>query len=671
MSEALRPLGLVPLWLGAGAIATGLGAAIWYARAGLTLSHYDAKAHLVVSRRILDSLTPGWEQIGAVWLPLPHLVNMLPVQIDYFYRTGSFAVALSIVQHGITTAALAATVQALTASRTGAALAALLYALNPNVLYLQSTPMTEPLLFALTTLQVWLFARWVMAGRLTMRADAGWVTVLACLTRYEAWSITAACFVGAAYAWWRRGHSVRAVARVMSRLAVYPLATVALFLVFSRITVGEWFVSGGFFVPDETLRGQPLAVIEKIAEGVELLAGVWLLRVAGLAALAVGLLALGTAGRAGMVLTLAPFAAAALPFAAYLSGHPFRMRYEIPLVVACALVVGAGVGLLRRVAPVAAVGILALVVWEQGPLDQRAPMIAEAQLDPNVAARAQVTSCLVERYRGGTIMMSMGSLGHYMQEMSAAGFAIKRLPPRGQRADLGQRVHARPGAAGGVGDGRGVRGGRRRGGTAPPRLSQAPGGLRSGLRGRQRRPLPTKRPQRLRDAEIVCISRLRARSESAMSTPTTIKIVSGLCVSVAESESNPKRRHVVEAAQIDFRAEEVELVEIALGFLIANFAAERCRCRPARAVRTRRRAQSTCRSASSCRGRSGSPAAEVDEVAGLAVAPVEDPDAAADVRLHRGAAAERQHPDRGGESARCAASAAVRSRVPSGRTKSS
>ena len=39
-------------------------------------------------------------------------------------------------------------------------------------------------------------------------------------------------------------------------------------MVFSRITVGEWFVSGGFFVPDETLRGQPAVVFDKIAEGV-------------------------------------------------------------------------------------------------------------------------------------------------------------------------------------------------------------------------------------------------------------------------------------------------------------------------------------------------------------------------------------------------------------------
>ena len=78
------------------AVLAGLGAAVVYGRSGLALSHYDAKAHLVVARRILDSITPGWEQIGAVWLPLPHLLNMLPVQIDLFYRTGASAIALSI-----------------------------------------------------------------------------------------------------------------------------------------------------------------------------------------------------------------------------------------------------------------------------------------------------------------------------------------------------------------------------------------------------------------------------------------------------------------------------------------------------------------------------------------------------------------------------------------------
>ena len=36
----------------------GVLAAAFYAWHGLTLSHYDAKAHLVVARRVLDSLTP-------------------------------------------------------------------------------------------------------------------------------------------------------------------------------------------------------------------------------------------------------------------------------------------------------------------------------------------------------------------------------------------------------------------------------------------------------------------------------------------------------------------------------------------------------------------------------------------------------------------------------------
>ncbi len=70
------------LWLGAAATLAGAAALLHYLRAGLTLAHYDAKAHLVVARRIFDSVTPTWDQIGAVWLPLPHVLNMLPVQID-------------------------------------------------------------------------------------------------------------------------------------------------------------------------------------------------------------------------------------------------------------------------------------------------------------------------------------------------------------------------------------------------------------------------------------------------------------------------------------------------------------------------------------------------------------------------------------------------------------
>ncbi len=84
----------------------GTVAAVHYSQLGLTLAHYDARAHLVVARRILDSLTPGWQQIGAVWLPLPHVLNMLPVQVDGLYRNGASAIAISILSMALAAGAL-------------------------------------------------------------------------------------------------------------------------------------------------------------------------------------------------------------------------------------------------------------------------------------------------------------------------------------------------------------------------------------------------------------------------------------------------------------------------------------------------------------------------------------------------------------------------------------
>jgi hypothetical protein len=51
----------------------------------------------VVARRIFDNLMPGWQQIGAVWLPLPHVLNMFPVQVDDWYRNGASGIAISVL----------------------------------------------------------------------------------------------------------------------------------------------------------------------------------------------------------------------------------------------------------------------------------------------------------------------------------------------------------------------------------------------------------------------------------------------------------------------------------------------------------------------------------------------------------------------------------------------
>src|SRR5438128_7871361 len=131
------PTRRLPLLVATAAAVIGSFVAIYYYRLGLTLSHYDARAHLIVARRIIDSITPGWQQIGSVWLPLPHLLNALPIQIDFFYRTGLSGVVLSVISFAAATSAIAWIVATLINSNWAGAAGAAVFALNPNVLYLQ------------------------------------------------------------------------------------------------------------------------------------------------------------------------------------------------------------------------------------------------------------------------------------------------------------------------------------------------------------------------------------------------------------------------------------------------------------------------------------------------------------------------------------------------------
>jgi hypothetical protein len=406
----------------------GLGVAWWYSRLGLTLTHYDARGHLVVARRIADSITPGWQQVGAVWLPLPHLLNALPVQIDALYRSGASAVALSILSFAAAAAAVAWIVASLTGSWPAAVAGVLVFALNPNVLYLQATPMTEPLLIALCLAAIGLLVSWcrrAATGGFPSDRIVGWSFALACLTRYEAWPVTIGGLTAAAWVLWRHGVQTRSAIGRVARVAVYPLGAIAAFTVFSRIVIGAWFASG-FFVPENPAQGHPVEAVRQIVWGVHALSGTSVLLAAAAGLVICVVEALRTKERASLIVPLALIGTASVPWSAFVDGHPYRIRYMVPLIAAQAVCAGLAAGRWRRAAPVLAVALAGLAIVELHPLDASAPMVTEAQWDrPNGVAREAVTSCLARDYAGDTVMASMGSLGHYMQDLSKAGFSIR------------------------------------------------------------------------------------------------------------------------------------------------------------------------------------------------------------------------------------------------------
>lgn len=427
------------------AAAAGLGAAVYYARQDLTLSHYDARGHLVVARRMIDNLTPGWRQIGGVWLPLPHVLNALPVQWDWSYRTGWSGVLLSVAFLTLGLRALAAFLMRSITSWSIAVAIPVLIVLNPNVLYLQSTPMTEALLFGLSLMTLASVDRWLDHDDQKQMVRTGALLAALTLTRYEGWFMAAAFIGVVAIASWRRA----------LRLAVYPIGAGLVFVQMSYASTGSWLVTSGFFEANNPALGDPWLALAQVTEGASRLGGPWLLWLGVAGAIA----SLATAAQAALsrsaakwtdaargLLPLALAAAAALPLYAFSNGHPIRIRYMTALVVAAAVIGAFALARLpKRLHAAAAAACLAAGVWITPPFDKGAPMVTEAQWErPSSDARQTVTTALAARWDGTPIMASMGSLGHYMQQMSRQGFTLRNFLHEGN-GDIWTTALGRPG----------------------------------------------------------------------------------------------------------------------------------------------------------------------------------------------------------------------------------
>ena len=364
---------------------------------------------------MIDSLTPGWRQLGAVWLPLPQILNAIPVQLDWAFRTGAIGVGISVGALSWGLAALARYLHRSTDSLAAAVLAPAVILLNPNVLYLQSTPMSEPLLFGLSLIALDAVDRHVQTS--LHARQAGWALAALVMTRYEGWLITAALLLGAMLA------TARYRTRLSPLLWQLPTAAIALFLLLSRASTGVWFVSSGFFVPEPELWHQIGNVLRHVREGTLELSPSLLMWTGAIGA-AVALVS--SRQSPNRLLPLALFCAVLLPIVAFYQGHPYRVRYMVPMVLATGTLTGLGLSALpRMLRPFVGAIVVGLAIWSQPPLHAQAPMVVEAQWEtPFRLERMAVTADLSRLHDGTPILASMGSLGHYMQEASLAGFTV-------------------------------------------------------------------------------------------------------------------------------------------------------------------------------------------------------------------------------------------------------
>ena len=175
----------------------------------MLLLYGDAVAHLHIARRILDSLNPGIRQIGSVWLPFPHLLMMPFAARMSWWQSGIAGAIPSMICYVLSVAGLWRLAR-YWLRPAGAVVATLFFALNPGLLYMQTTAMTEPLFLCQmiwSTLFLTAFLRALGAGnhRLAGRAltACGVVLVTAIYTRYDGWIFASIVWLIAARWLWK------------------------------------------------------------------------------------------------------------------------------------------------------------------------------------------------------------------------------------------------------------------------------------------------------------------------------------------------------------------------------------------------------------------------------------------------------------------------------------
>ncbi len=205
MQITIRGETMLVAWV---ALGIALVALAWCVRHGTLLLYGDAVAHLHIARRVFDSITPGFRQLGSVWLPLPHLLLIPFVWNMAWWQNGLAGACVSIPSYVLGCAGIYRLAR-MWLDRSAAIVVAAFYGLNPGLLYMATTAMTEPLFLAEMIWALLLIVQYERALTAPEDADestasrfligAGLVLVCAIFTRYDGWIYAAAAWLFATW----------------------------------------------------------------------------------------------------------------------------------------------------------------------------------------------------------------------------------------------------------------------------------------------------------------------------------------------------------------------------------------------------------------------------------------------------------------------------------------
>ncbi len=236
----------------------GAGASCWSYLSHLNLAYPDAKSHLNIARRLFDNRTPGFVQLGTVWLPVPHLLLTPFVSFNDLWRTGLAGSIVGLFCLVITAVCLFLSIRILCKSDIAAWIGVAVLLSNPSLLYIQSTALTEPVLLMTMTASSYFLLRWTQDNRPSSLMAAGFLAALAVGSRYDGWFFVIASTAAIALTvliYQRDRHRMEGLSLIY---AMTPLYTMGLWFLYYWVYFGD---------PLEFQRGQFSAqVMQQLGE---------------------------------------------------------------------------------------------------------------------------------------------------------------------------------------------------------------------------------------------------------------------------------------------------------------------------------------------------------------------------------------------------------------------
>ncbi|HLZ22181.1 MAG TPA: glycosyltransferase family 39 protein [Ktedonobacterales bacterium] len=427
------------------AACASIGAAVWAYQSQSILLYGDAHSHLLIAHRVFDNVYPGLAQLGDVWLPLPQLIMLPLAWNDFFWRTGLAGTLTSMPCYLIASVYVFLTARRLTHDSRASFIGSLVFVINPNILYLQATPLSEPVLFATLAAASYYFVAWAQDEQLRDLIYSALATLLATIARYDGWALYLALLTMLVIICWRKRYPRDKALAYTILFGTLGGVGILLWFLWNLVIFGSpvAFLSGSFssqaqaqaFIHNgdadtyhnlwQSLRTYSLATAETIGP---------LLLVLGVFAVILFLIRRrlsGDALAAGTILVPFAFYVAAfflgqnvmyVPHANHPPYYIFNARYGAEMVAPAAVFIATLIASAQRWLPLARVVLLVAIIGQSVATSWGGAIsLQDGQAGSSCYHSHPIATFLAQHYDGGRILIDQY---HSQVDLSSANVAF-------------------------------------------------------------------------------------------------------------------------------------------------------------------------------------------------------------------------------------------------------